>query len=353
MLATDTFARFGGIQQFNRRMLRALESLVHPAGSLMALILRDPSTSLPQTSRMLSVATPGAMLLAVFAYGKANDLLVIGHLNLLPAALLARLANPRIMTVLVVHGAEAWNDPLYRRKRFYEPLLLGAVDRIASVSQYTAQRMHEQFGVAKEKFVVFPNAVDGPVVPREAAAAGRTLLAVTRMALHDRGKNLDQLLRAFAALSPSLHDANLEIVGDGPLRSELEALAASLGISQRVCFLGRVSDDELAQCYARAAAFVLPSSKEGFGIVYLEAWKHGLPVICGSEGASREIVSDGVDGLVVDPTDIGALARAMELLLTKPDIALQMGRRGAEKVAGQYLDVHFRQNLERLIAWKP
>ena len=69
----------------------------------------------------------------------------------------------------------------------------------------------------------------------------------------------------------------LEIVGDGVLRPGLESLAAQIGVERSVRFLGRLADEDLKNAYARASVFAMPSSKEGFGIVYLEAWQFGLP----------------------------------------------------------------------------
>lgn len=106
---------------------------------------------------------------------------------------------------------------------------------------------------------------------------------------------------------------------------------------------------KLETAYAKATVFALPSSKEGFGIVYLEAWQHRLPVICSSKGAAKEIVEDGVDGFVVDPEDIGLLADRLKFLLSDPERAKAMGESGRRKVEAHYLDPAFRRNLDGII----
>lgn len=349
-LGPDTYSQLGGLQQFNRRLIAALAK-DDGVGRLRVHLMRDRAEHMP-SDVAADIVGFGADRIGFVRQSlraaRGARMLLLGQINLLPVGWLAKRMNPRLKLVLFVHGIEVWNDPQYRRRRFYEPALLGAVDRVASVSRYTAMQMHRHFGTPVERFAIFPNAVDGPIMAPSAQAT-RMLLAVTRMAAHDRGKNLDSVLRAFAMLEPDLGDVMLEIVGDGELRAGLEALAVELGISARVRFLGRVSDAELAECYRRAGAFILPSSKEGFGIVYLEAWKFGLPVICGTEGASREVVGDGIDGLVVDPADRHALASAMAALLRDPERARAMGERGARKVAEHYLDANFRTNLAELI----
>lgn len=353
-LALDTYSRTGGLQRFNRRVISGLAGLASTAGTTAPVVhlMRDNQEQVPKLAASIVGFGPDRVgfIRRSLAAASSADLLILGQINLLPVGWLAKRLNPRLRLMLFVHGIEVWNDAVYRRKRFYEPFLLRSVDRIASVSTYTADLMARHFAVPSQIFRLFPNAVDGPVSLAPEPRTARVLLAVTRMAAHDRGKNLDVVLRAFAQLPDTLGDAILEIVGDGEVRPEFEALAQSLGLAQRVRFLGRVNDDELAACYGRASAFVLPSSKEGFGIVYLEAWKHGVPVICGTEGASHEIVSDGLDGLVVNPADVEALARAMAQLLLDPQAAAHLGARGAEKVATHYLDANFRRNLQMLVS---
>ncbi|WP_159726779.1 glycosyltransferase family 4 protein [Methylosinus sp. Ce-a6] len=209
--------------------------------------------------------------------------------------------------------------------------------------------MATEFRVPRSKFRLFPCAVD-PVCADEAKAPGPpTVLTVTRIGPGDREKNVDKALRAFALLSSQMPQAIYEIVGDGVLRGELEALARELGIAERVRFLGRVDDAGLRDAYRRASVFILPSSKEGFGIVYLEAWQWALPVICSTEGASCEIVSDGVDGFVVDPDNIDSLAEHMHFLLANPEVARTFGERGRRKVEENYLDGVFGERLKSLL----
>jgi phosphatidylinositol alpha-1,6-mannosyltransferase len=343
-LALSAYSGTGGMQRFNRRIIDALAD----AGPRTAYLLHDRADDLPGDPTGLTAF--GSRRLGFvrrsLAAARTADTLLLGHINLLPLGWLAKRLNPRLKLMLFAHGIEVWDDPQYRRRRFHEPAMLHSLDCVAAVSRHTAGRMQHAFGLAETRFAILPNAVDGPVTARPAPPSNRTLLTVSRMAIHDRAKNLDAVIRAFATLDTG---ATLEIVGDGVLRPELEALAAELGVTDRVRFLGHVDEEALAACYARASTFVLPSSKEGFGIVYLEAWRHGVPVIGASEGAASEIISDGIDGFVVDPRDIGQVTDRMSALLDDPDRALAMGNAGAAKIAARYLDAHFRNNLAALL----
>ena len=279
------------------------------------------------------------------------NLFVLGHVNLLPLAVLVRCLRPKLPILLFVHGDEVWNDPrISHEKRWFEPWFLRAVTKIASVSAFTAETMGREFHVRQAKFSLLPNAVD-PLksLPEANIREAATILSVTRLEPGDREKNVGNMIRAVAKLRHEMPGLKYEIAGDGGLRPELETLASDLGVSDCVKFLGLITDAKLDAAYARATVFALPSSKEGFGIVYLEAWQRGLPVVCASKGAPKEIVADGVDGFVVDPGDVSMLADKLNLLLSRPELAAAMGESGRRKVEAKYLDTVFRQNLDGLI----
>lgn len=347
-VGAETYSQIGGLQQFNQRLLRALGEL-YP-GSVTALIMRDGAEHFPKDIGVEfgSMSKRPRMVAAVAKRAPQLDVLLIGQINLLPVALAARLINPRIRIVMFVHGDEAWNDPVYRKMRFYEPWLCRAVDQIVAVSRYTATRMQQAFRLPATLFGYFPNAVD-PYELAEPATRSQTVLCVCRLAAHDRGKHVDALIRAMPMVRSRLPGARLRIVGAGVLLDELKNLAQTLGLSDAVQFDGRVSNDALSAAYLDARVFAMPSSKEGFGIVFLEAWQHGLPVICGTMDAAHEVVSDGKDGFAIHHDDIAGLAEKMTYLLGDPEMARKMARAGAQKVETIYSDASFRSRLKDLV----
>ncbi|WP_105401016.1 glycosyltransferase family 4 protein [Neorhizobium sp. T7_12] len=358
LLALDTYGRIGGIQRFNQRVIAALAEISGDKGWKRPAIhiMRDGKADIPETTAA-AIRAFGRRRLDFIVHSAVAALnckiLFLGHVNLLPVGLLCKLLSPRIKLVLFVHGDEVWNDPAYRRMRFYEPVMARALSQIASVSTFTASRMQKAFKLPLEKFTLFPNAADD-MDRRPVSETNRgNILTVARLDRHDRGKNIDALIKAVALLKRRNVECILQIVGEGPLRSELASLAREFAVEDRVEFLGRVSDARLAGIYAQASLFAMPSSKEGFGIVFLEAWLHGLPVICGTEDAAAEIITDGVDGYAVNAWDIEALAAKIAMLLAHPGMAAAMGEAGADKVRSRYLMEHFKGNLEKLIAELP
>ncbi|WP_143559628.1 glycosyltransferase family 4 protein [Sphingomonas dokdonensis] len=290
---------------------------------------------------------PRRFAATIVATLRRADVVLIGHINLLPLALLARALRPRARIILFAHGIEVWGDPAYRAPRWWERRVLrAAIDRIAIVSRFSQQRMAAAFGLQAAKFVLFPNAVDLPEPsPLAPVVAGKTILAVARLGAGEREKHVDKLVSAL----PALPDAQLTVIGDGPLRGELQDLAATLGVSNRVALPGWVDEAALARAYAEAQVFALPSSKEGFGIVYLEAWARGLPVIGSRFGAAAEVIEEGADGFVVDPEDVPALADRLRRLLDDPELARRMGAAGHRKTASRYSAAAFTHNLAALL----
>jgi len=176
---------------------------------------------------------------------------------------------------------------------------------------------------------IIPNPV---LLPQQSATASNvhlprpTLLAMGRLV---PAKGFDLLLKAFARIRNTHPEWTLAILGDGPLRTELELLIGTLGLHGSVLMLGHVRHpyDLLLQ----ADLFVMSSRFEGFPNALCEAMACGLPVICTDcPSGPREIIRDGVDGVLVTNDDVAALARAMDGLMSNKAERLRLGDRASE-----------------------
>ena len=164
-------------------------------------------------------------------------------------------------------------------------------------------------------------------------------------------KGFDCLLRAFAAVVAEAPAARLEICGDGPLRSELEAQARRLGCGHAVTFLGWRRD--YPACAGGWDVFVQPSLEEGFGVALLEAMAHGLPAVASDVGGIPELVEPGVTGWLVPPGDDAALARALLASLRAPCAIRRMGdaaRRSAARFSTEAMALQTAALYEELLA---
>ena len=208
-------------------------------------------------------------------------------------------------------------------------------DAAIAVSRHTRE-LALAAGAEPGRLHRIPNGVDLPNPPRRAPSARPTLLTVAR--LRDRYKGHDVLVRALPLIRARVRDARWVVLGDGPLREHIERLAAAHQVARHATFLGLLPDTERDEWLARAHVFTMPSrlrpggvGGEGFGIAYLEASAHGLPVVAGNVGGALDAVVHGETGLLVDPTDHVAVADAIADLLLDPQRAEALGRAGRER----------------------
>ena len=169
-------------------------------------------------------------------------------------------------------------------------------------------------------------------------------------------KGHDIVIRALASLPQALHDVLYLIAGDGPHRAILEALALSVGVADRVVFLGRVPTAELPLLYSAASVFIMASREradhcdvEGFGIVFIEAAACGAPTIGGRSGGIEDAVLDQVTGLLVDPNDPQAVAESLVHLLSNEHLALQLGEAARLRAIADFSWASFGRSVESIL----
>ena len=256
------------------------------------------------------------------------DVVLSAHIIVAPAARAIRRATGTPY-VQYLHGNE-----LAVRARLSRFAVTRAAANIA-VSAYTRE-LAIATGADPATAVVIPPGVDLPAPAKPNRDRRPTLLTVAR--LLPRYKGHDVVMKALPRIKASVPDVAWVIVGDGPLRGELVELAAAQGVSESVVFAGAVPDRERDEWFDRAHVFVMPSrlppegtGGDGFGIVYLEAGAHGMPVVAGNVAGPVDAVVDGKTGLLVDPTDDVAVADAVSDLLTHSRKAETLGRAGAAR----------------------
>ena len=195
---------------------------------------------------------------------------------------------------------------------------LGQPDRIVANSRYTAEQMRDIYG-RTEIDVVYPGVVPRPLT--EIRLPNTELLTVGQLWPHKRTKTIVEAM----SLVPQ---ATLTIVGDGPERPELERMAQSLGVRDRIHFEGTVTNEHLVELYQRCLGVVFAAFKEPFGIAPLEALAFGRPLIAAGEGGYTEILDDACCLRTAARPD--QLARSMQYLLDHPQEAARMGKSGHE-----------------------
>lgn len=319
-LVTDAFGGFGGIARYNRDLLTALARC--DAGNRIVVLprlARADRVELPAGVRQLPAGASKlgyacAALRAALAEGP-HDVVLCGHLNL--AALGATIA--RLLGVplwLQLYGIEAW-DPIARPRRW-------AAERaslITAISRFTRRRFLRCNAIDPARVRVLPCTVDGGFTPgpkpnylldRHRLRGKKVLLTVGRLAPQERRKGHDRVIEALPALGRTHPDLVYLVGGEGEDQARLADLATRLGVADRVLFTRNVEPAELADYYRVADVFVMPSTQEGFGIVFLEAAACGLKPIGGNRDGSIDALADGAIGIAIDPANPEDLVRAID-----------------------------------------
>jgi glycosyltransferase involved in cell wall biosynthesis len=207
-----------------------------------------------------------------------------------------------------------------------------AADLVLTTSLYSARRIRELYGEPRRMALV-PEAIDLAAWERAFAqarpperGAGPVVLTVCRFFPR---KRVAVLLRAAARLRTSLPGLCVRIVGDGPEAASLRRLQAALGLGETVRLLGHVSAAQLAEEYAGADLFCLPSVQEGFGIVFLEAMAAGKPIVAARAAAAPAVVPHGE---LVEPDSDEALAAGILRLARDESARRRMSEAGLERV---------------------
>ena len=356
------YAGEGGIQRFNRRVARSLAELGHEGVVEGATVvsLWDKVGDRDQSAPGVEYHASGSSKIRFFVTvtrllaGRHYDVVVFGHVILVPFVTVVRLLSPRARPVLLVHGIEVWGRPGPIRRW----LVRSWMGPVIAVSNYTSLRMAESYGLAPGRFGLLPCAVDalraapGPS-PRPVAGssgdAGRPrLITVSRLLLSAPDKHVDKVVAAMPAILRRHPTAQYLVVGDGDWLPGLRQLARRTGVLGSVCFLGSATDGERDELYARSDLFVLPSTQEGFGIVFLEAWLHGLPVVAADAGAAPELLGDGLAGVCVAPDPVVIAGAVSELLADGPR-RRAMAAEGRSRVTRQYSHERFRRRLGEIL----
>jgi phosphatidyl-myo-inositol dimannoside synthase len=356
----------GGVQEAGRLTAAALQAIALRHGSSASFLSLNDSSGAHSLNigegaiplrgfgrAKIKFALAGISRARSLAKGGASIVLA-AHPNLSVPAAWMRRAAPGLRVVVMSHGIEVWKPmPGFRRRA------LARADMVLAPSSYTAQKLIEVQGISSEKvrrlawplspsFLRMADAPDGLSLP-STFPQGRVVLTVGRWAASERYKGADDLIRAVAQVRGKVPDLHLVAVGGGDDLPRLKQLVADLAIVDRVHFLEGLSRAEIAACYAHADIFALPSTGEGFGLVFLEAMAFAKPVVGVAAGGAMDVIQDGVNGLLVGPGDFDALEQALVRLLEDDVLRAQLGRRGAGIVRQKYGFDVFQAELETIL----
>jgi phosphatidylinositol alpha-1,6-mannosyltransferase len=333
----------GGIARVSELLWRSVQTITSGACRRLSLYSSDSSE--------LTFATRLAYSRALLATQLADRpaWILFDHLGIARPQVFVP-APLRAPYTVFLHSLEVWRPlPLHRKRA-----LLNAEFLIAN-SQYTADRaraMHPDLPAIHICHLALdeqgPPATD---LDRALLArmTDRSVLLVGRMVSAERHKGHDQLLDVWSDVLGKVPSAQLVIAGQGDDVSRYQAKARDLGIDRHVLFAGSVSEATLHALYDRAAAYAMPATAEGFGLVYLEAMSHRLPVIASTADAAREIVVDTETGFLIAPDDRHALVDRLVRLLEDEPLRRRLGDTGYARWRAQFSYTRFQARLEEIL----
>ncbi|HEY1793402.1 MAG TPA: glycosyltransferase family 4 protein [Opitutaceae bacterium] len=317
LLAPEIFATDGGIARILRLYLKALCETAGTESRVHLVALNDSlvdSTELRKysTSRLADWRVCGRskrdFITTTLRMGRQVDRVVCGHVAQLPVAWAASKLNSRMEYYLVAHGIEVWRPFTLLERR-----ALKGARRIFCVSDYTRQQLLGHCPLPEGRAVVLPNALDphlAPKVVRPASETAPIILSISRLSIADGYKGINHLIAAIPEVLEAIPEARLRIVGRGDGLVRLQAQVAKLKIGKAVQFTGFRSDQELNEDLDSCRIFALPSRKEGFGLVYLEAMAHGRPCLGARSGGVPEVITPGT-GELIEYGDVHAISTAL------------------------------------------
>jgi glycosyltransferase involved in cell wall biosynthesis len=328
----DVFQFKGGIQVYSAFFIQALERIL-PDSDRHVFLKNDAKSTddlqfNPDTKFQFAgqwkhswLHTPVfAFQVFLAALQERPNLIICGHINFSPLAL--QIFNLlKIPYWVIVHGIDAWDI-----KEASKISALKAAEKILSVSEYTSNHILIDQENSLENIHILSNTFNASQFiiqskPQYLLARYQLdknqhiILTVARLAGGDRYKGYDQIIQSLPIIRQQIPNIHYLLVGKGNDRDRVEAIIDSTNVRDCVTLTGFVSDEELGDHYNLCDVFAMPSKREGFGIVYLEALACGKPTIGGNQDGAIDALCHGKLGALVDPDDIQELAETIISIL--------------------------------------
>lgn len=355
ILVPELYRVTGGVQVFSRRLIEAADTIY---GQKLAVVSRNDRRAdcPPEFLEGRKFTGLGKLPNPLRKYGLISACLrarapwfLSSHPNFAPWL---RLQKKPFASV--AHGIDVWN---IKGSKIGQGLEVARL--VLPVSHYTADRLRTQID-REPPITVFPNTFDDQrFTPGEDQTGWRErldipvdapfFLSMCRVAQSEAGKGYHRLLELMPEVLKKHPDLHWVLGGKGDDLENVRQKAKDLGVAENCHFPGFVPDDELVDLYRAASAFILPSKKEGFGIVFLEAAATGLPVIAGNKDGSVDALANGELGTLIDPENNEEILAAISATVDQPASTLESRQALHDACAQRFAQPAFQANLEAVL----
>jgi phosphatidylinositol alpha-1,6-mannosyltransferase len=365
LLTLQTFSATGGIQKMSRTLTHSLQYICEKHNWKTKLLsLYDANDDLlPKylsrpNFKGFNKNKTGFILYNLLNVTN-NDVLILSHINFAIIGVLIKLLKPKSKVWLIAHGIEVW-----RPLSFQKQLLLKYCDKIVCVSEFTKNRMLSLHNVNADKCRILNNAIDPFIeLPNDftkpdtlfnrygLTKENQVIFTLTRLASTEKYKGYDNVIIAVGRLKTRFPNIKYILSGkyDEQEEQRVKALIQENGVTANVLLTGFIEEAELVDHFLLADLFVLPSKKEGFGIVFIEALACGLPVICGNADGSVDAIRNGELGKAIDPDNNKQLEEQIAEHLMHP-LTLEKRKFLQEKCLQYFNGKTYIDNLQELLA---
>jgi len=325
-IVTDSYGTNGGIGKYIRDfILVTLETLnIDKINLLSRNIIVNNYNILPKNINLIHNASKGK-LFYIYELIKnifvKHDLIICGHINLLPLAFIATFFH-KCPIILIVYGIEVWEKPKFS---FIIKKIIDRIDKIVTISKFTQNKMNKWLDTVDDKYYLLPNSIDVndygikhknlKLIKKHKLENKQIIFTLCRLSEFERYKGIDEVLDILNILLLDFPNLVYIIGGEGIDRIRLEKKVNDLNLTKAVLFVGYINEKEKADFFRLANIYVMPGYGEGFGFVYLEAIACGLRVIASSLDGSIEAVRFGLIGEYVNPNNKQELVNLIIKLL--------------------------------------
>ncbi|WP_429376736.1 glycosyltransferase family 4 protein [Mucilaginibacter sp. UYCu711] len=334
LLTLQTFSTTGGIQKMTRTLAHSLtEIAARNKWSLRLWSVHDKNKDV-MTQYIPAKDFKGfgvkriSFTIQSPKLATTSDVVILSHINLAFIGLIIKLINPKCKIWLIAHGIEVWRDISFIKMR-----LLKRCDKVICVSNFTKQEIIRLHHTNEDKCYVLNNAIDPLMKLPDNFIKPQYLLdryklnkddlilfTLTRLAVTEQYKGYEQVIKVIDKLKLTFPTIKYVLSGqyDDAEEVRIKDLIHKHHVEDQVILTGFITETEVSDHFLLADLFILPSKKEGFGIVFIEALACGLPVVCGNVDGSVDAIRNGELGKTVNPDDLEELECTLTEYLKYP-----------------------------------
>lgn len=347
ILATN-FGGVGGAEQHIRTYARVLINIYGEHNVKILSLIANPNQKLTLFKKLKF-----SLNFFLSVINNKFDLIICSHLSLSFLTFMIHLVL-KIPYFVITYGVEVWESP-----NFFEKKGILNANFVLPISNFTKCQMIKNYNISDKKLIVMPCFIGmGKFVIKEKnpdlikkynLENKKILLTIGRLNKSERQKGHDRVIQAVVSLVKKIPNLIYIIVGGGDDRPRLESLVRMSKLEGSVLFVGEIDNNLLVDFYNLCDIYVMPSSQEGFGIVFLEAAAFQKPVVAGNKDGSVDAVADGKTGILINPDSIQEIADAIKYLILNRDIAEKMGKAGRERVLREFSLEIMEDKLKKII----